>query len=103
MCHVTRYNWPVIRTFADKRTEALFVKGRSRRPPPDITKRAVRKLENVDLATCLDDLRVPPGSRLHALGGDRKGQHAIALNDQWRICFRFFEGDAWDVEITDYH
>jgi len=50
-----------------------------------------------------DDLRVPPGNRLHKLGGDREGQHAIAINDQWRICFRFVEGDAYDVEVTDYH
>ena len=54
-------------------------------------------------ATQLDDLRVPPGNRLHALEGDREGQHAIAVNDQWRICFRFVDGDAWDVEICDYH
>jgi len=93
----------VIKTFADKRTEALYVRGRSRGFPPEITRRAVRKLEYVDLATCLDDLTVPPGNRLHALGGDRKGQHAISVNDQWRICFRFVKGDACDVEIADYH
>jgi len=57
----------------------------------------------VDLATRLDDLRVPPGNRLHALKGDRKGQYSIAINDQWRICFRFVDGDAYDVEICDYH
>jgi proteic killer suppression protein len=51
----------------------------------------------------LDDLKVPPGNRLHALEGDRKGQHAIAVNDQWRVCFRFIDGDAYDVEICDYH
>jgi proteic killer suppression protein len=63
----------------------------------------VRKLEYVDLAVRLDDLRVPPGNRLHALTGDRAGEHAIAINDQWRICFRFDDGDAYDVELTDYH
>ena len=63
----------------------------------------LRKLEYVDLATSLDDLKVPPGNRLHALKDDRKGQHAIAVNDQWRICFRFVDGDAYDVEICDYH
>jgi proteic killer suppression protein len=93
----------VIKTFADRRTQELYTTGRSRRFPPDIAKRAKRKLEYVDLAKSLDDLKVPPGNRLHQLGWDRKGQHAIAVNDQWRICFRFFEGDAYDVEITDYH
>ena len=77
--------------------------GRSRRFPPGLARRAKRKLEYVDLATSVDDLNVPPGNRLHQLGRDRKSQHAIAVNDQWRICFRCFEGDAYDVEITDYH
>lgn len=62
----------------------------------------VGKLEYVHLATCLDDLKVPPGNRLHALRGDRKGQHAIAVNDQWRLCFRFVDGDAYEVEVCDY-
>lgn len=93
----------MIRTFADRRTQELYATGRSRRFPPDVAKRATRKLEYIDLATSLDDLKVPPGNRLHQLGRDRKGQHAIAVSDQWRICFRFFEGDAYDVEITDYH
>jgi len=81
----------------------LHATGKSKQLPPDIARRATRKLEYVDLATCLDDLRVPPGNRLHALGRDRKGQHAIAVNDQWRICFRFVDGDVYDVEIADYH
>ena len=93
----------MIKTFADKLTQELYVTGRSKRFPPDIAKRALRKLEYVDLATRLDDLRVPPGNELHPLERDRKGQHAISVNDQWRICFRFVEGDAFDVEITDYH
>ena len=93
----------MIRTFADKDTQELYSTGRSRRLPPDIAKQAMRKLEYVDLATCLDDLKVPPGNRLHRLERDRKGQHAIAVNDQWRICFRFVEGDAYDVEVADYH
>ncbi len=59
--------------------------------------------DDVDLATSLEDLRVPPGKRLHKLGGDRQGQHAISINSQWRICFRFVNGDAYDVEVTDYH
>ncbi len=101
--HVTNYTHSVIKTFADRHTEALFATGRSRRLPPDILRRARRKLEYVDLADRLGDLRVPPGNRLHKLGADRTGQHAIAINDQWRIWFRFVEGDAYDVEVTDYH
>jgi toxin HigB-1 len=93
----------MIRAFADEHTRLLYETGRSRRLPPDIVRRATRKLEYVDLATCLDDLRVPPGNRLHALEGDRRGQHSISINDQWRICFRFEDGDVHDVEIIDYH
>ena len=63
----------------------------------------MRRLEYIDLATCLDDLKVPPSNRLHALKGKRVGQHSISINDQWRICFSFVDGDAYDVEITDYH
>ena len=101
--HVTHYNRPVIKSFADCRTQELYASGKSKRIPADVAKRAARKLEYVDLATSLDDLRVPPGNRLHALAGDRKGQHSIAVNDQWRICFRFVDGDAYDVEFCDYH
>ncbi|MCU0724423.1 MAG: type II toxin-antitoxin system RelE/ParE family toxin [Planctomycetes bacterium] len=93
----------MIRTFADRHTQSLLATGRSKRLPGDILRRARRKLEYVDLAVSLDDLRVPPGNRLHRLGGDRTGQHSIAVNDQWRICFRFVDGDAYDVEVTDYH
>jgi proteic killer suppression protein len=93
----------MIKTFADRLTQLLYETGRSRRIPPDIARRAVRKLEYIDLASCLEDLRVPAGNRLHGLEGDRKGQHSISINDQWRICFRFLGGDAYDVEITDYH
>jgi toxin HigB-1 len=93
----------VIKSFADKRTQELFVTGRAYRFPSDVARRAARKLEYVDLATNLDDLRVPRGNRLHALKGDRHGHHAIAVNAQWRICFRFVDGDAYDVEVCDYH
>ena len=103
MCHVTDYVCSMIKTFADKGTQELYATGKSRRLPPDIARRATRKLEYIDLATRLDDLRVPPGNGLHELERDRKGQHAISINDQWRICFRFVDGDAYDVEITDYH
>jgi proteic killer suppression protein len=93
----------VIKTFADHTIRERYVTGKTKRLPPDIVKRASRKLEYVDLATCLEDLQVPPGNRLHALGGDWKGQYSISIDDQWRICFRFVEGDAYDVEVCDYH
>lgn len=93
----------MIKTFADKRTQELFVTGKARRFPPDIVRRVVRKLEQIDAAAHLSDLRVPPSNRLHALGGDRNGQHSVSINDQWRVCFRFVDGDAYDVEICDYH
>jgi len=92
----------VIKTFADRHIRQLYVTGRSKRFPAAIATRVTRKLEYVDLATCLDDLRVPPGNRLHELERDRRGQYAIAVNDQWRICFRFVDGDAYEVEVTDY-
>jgi len=93
----------MIKSFADKRTQELYVKGKATRFPSDVAPRAARKLEYVNLAVQLDDLRVPPGNRLHPLTGDRQGQHAISINDQWRICFRFEDGDAYDVEVCDYH
>ena len=93
----------MIKTFTNKLTRDLYITGKSSKFPPDITRRAVRKLEYIDLATVLDDLKVPPGNRLHALSRDRKGQHAIAINSQWRICFKFINGDAFDVEVCDYH
>ena len=93
----------MIKTFADEHTQDLYVTGTSRRFPPDIARRAARKLEQVNAATRLDDLKVPPGNRLHALERGQKGQHSISVNDQWRICFRFKDGDAYDVELCDYH
>ena len=93
----------MIKTFADKHTQQLYLTGKSRRLPADVIGRAVRRLEYIDLATCLDDLKVPPSNRLHALKGDRSGLHAISVNAQWRICFLWENGDAFDVEITDYH
>ena len=93
----------MIKTFADRRTQDLYVTGNAKRFPADLAVRAARKLEYLHLAVQLDDLKVPPGNKLHALAGNRKGQHAIAINDQWRICFQFADGDAYDVEICDYH
>ena len=79
------------------------VSGTSRRLPSDLVRRSIRRLEYLDFAQKLEDLRVPPSNRLHPLRGDRKGQHSISINNQWRICFRFVDGDAFDVEIVDYH
>jgi proteic killer suppression protein len=93
----------MIKTFADKRTQELYVTGRSKRFPADVARRAARKLEYVDLAAQLEDLNVPPDNRLQALEGQRKGQYSISINAQWRICFTFMDGDAYDVEICDYH
>lgn len=100
---MTIYDALMIKTFADKETQQLFIAGKSKCLPSDLLKRAVRRLEYIHYATDLNDLLVPPSNRLHALKGDRKGQYSISINDQWRICFRFIEGDAYDVEITDYH
>jgi len=93
----------MIKTFADRRTQQLYATGKGKRFPANIAKRSARKLEYLDLAARLDDLKVPPGNRLHALKGNRKGQYSISVNDQWRICFRFADGDVYDVEICDYH
>lgn len=93
----------MIKSFADRRTQELYTTGKTKKFPPDVAKRAARKLEYVDLAVRLEDLRVPSGNRLHALKGNRNGQHSISVNDQWRICFRFIDGDAYDVEVCDYH
>ena len=93
----------MIKTFADKETQQLFIKGKSKRLPADLIQRALRRLEYVNLAITLNDLRVPPSNRLHALSGDRDGQFSISINGQWRICFHFSDGDAYNVEITDYH
>ena len=93
----------MIKTFADKRTQELYVTGRARRFPPEILSRALRRLEQIDAATNLGDLAVPPSNRLHGLEGDRKGQYSVSINEKWRICFRFEDGDAFDVEVCDYH
>ena len=93
----------MIKTFADKHTRDLFITGKSKKFQPDILKRAIRRLEYIDFATCIEDLKVPPSNHLHALKDNKEGQYAISVNDQWRICFRFVNGDAYDVEITDYH
>lgn len=97
------YDHSVIRTFADAETEALYHSLPIRRLPPEIRRTARRKLLLVNEARLLTDLRAPPGNRLEALLGDRRGQHSIRTNDQWRICFRWHNNDAFEVEIVDYH
>jgi toxin HigB-1 len=93
----------VIKTFGDKRTAAIFAGYAVRGLPPQTQERARAKLLAIDAAKRLDDLRQPPGNRLEALAGDRRGQHSIRINDQWRICFVWRDGEAFDVEIADYH
>jgi proteic killer suppression protein len=93
----------MIRSFADRETERIWNGERSRRLPPEIQDTALRKLRLIQAAQRLDDLRIPPGNRLEALAGDRRGQHSIRINGQWRICFRWQDGEAEDVEICDYH
>lgn len=93
----------MIKSFADKETEKIFGREFSRKLPNDIQKIARRKLEILDAAESLKDLRVPPSNRLEKLSGNRAGQNSIRINDQWRICFEWREQDAYAVEIVDYH
>lgn len=93
----------MIRNFADEETEGLWSGQRRRGWPVDIQDRALKRLRLLNGARTLDDLRNPPGNRLHALKGDRAGQHSISINMQWRICFVWRDGGADRVEITDYH
>jgi proteic killer suppression protein len=93
----------MIRSFADREVELIWNGVASRRLPGDIQAVARRKLRMLNNAMALDDLRIPPANRLEALRGDRRGQHSIRINDQWRVCFRWKDGDAHDVQIVDYH
>jgi toxin HigB-1 len=93
----------MIRTFRDKETEKVFRREPSRRLPAALLRQTQRKLAILDGAETLQDLRVPPGNRLEKLKGNREGQYSIRINDQWRICFKWSEGGADDVEIADYH
>lgn len=93
----------MIRAFADPETEKFFTTGKSRRLPGEILKRAAMRLQQLNAVTRIEDLRLPPSNRLEALKGKRAGQHSVRINDQWRLCFRFKDGDAFDVEIADYH
>ncbi len=93
----------MIASFRDADTENLWRSGRSRRLPADLYRRAFKKLAILNAAVMLGNLSVPPGNRLEALRGDRAGQHAIRINDRYRICFVWREGNAFDVEVVDYH
>lgn len=93
----------MIKTFSDKEAEKIWNQQRSKRLPLPIQQRALNKLAMISQAVDLNDLRIPPANRLEALAGDRLGQHSIRINQQWRICFRWKEGNAYDLEITDYH
>jgi toxin HigB-1 len=92
----------VIRSYGNAATRQLFEQGSSREFR-SIARVALRKLQQLNAARRIQDMASPPGNRLEALKGDRKGQYSIRINDQWRICFRWFEGDAYEVEIVDYH
>jgi proteic killer suppression protein len=93
----------VIGSFRDRDTERLFHREPVRKWATALQRRGLRKLLMLDAATRLEDLRIPPAKRLEKLRGRRAGQHSIRINDQWRVCFRWSEGDAYDVEIVDYH
>lgn len=93
----------MIQSFADPETELIWLGRRSRKLPSDIQSVALRKLRMLNQARVLQDMRVPPGNRLEALKGERKGQHSIRINDQWRICFEWQDGGPSNVEIIDYH
>jgi toxin HigB-1 len=93
----------VIKSFKDRETQQIFTRQRSRRLPPDIQQIALRKLRMLNNAHTLNDLQVPPANRLEKLAGERARQYSIRINDRWRICFEWRDGDAYNVEIIDYH
>jgi toxin HigB-1 len=93
----------VIKSFKDRETRQIFTRQRSRRLPPDIQQVALRKLRMLNNAHALNDLQVPPANRLEKLEGDRAGHYSIRINDRWRVYFAWRDGDAYDVEIVDYH
>jgi proteic killer suppression protein len=93
----------MIKSFADKETERLWKGRKSKAVPGDVRERAVAKLTSINIATNVEELRVPPGNRLHKLSGEREGQWSISINQQYRVCFLFESGDAYEVEVVDYH
>ena len=93
----------MIINWANKESELIYIGKYSKKLPNEIQTKARKKLIMIASAVKVDDLQIPPGNRLHKLGGDRKGQHSISINDQWRICFNWNDGNAYNVEIVDYH
>jgi proteic killer suppression protein len=93
----------MIASFRDKENEGLWRSGKSRRLPADLERRAFKKLAILNAAVVLDNLKVPPGNQLEALRGNCLGQHSIRINDQYRVCFQWRDGNAFNVEIVDYH
>ena len=93
----------MIKSFKCSETEGIWAGRSSRRLPRDIQNRGLRKLRQLDAANTLEDLRTPPSNRLEILKGNRKGQMSVRINDQWRICFRWHDGEVVEVEIVDYH
>jgi len=93
----------MIKSFKDREAERIYGRHFSRKLPHDIQWIALRKMRMINNATTINDLRIPPANRLEKLGGNRAGQYSIRINDQWRICFKWKDSDAYDVEITDYH
>lgn len=93
----------MIRSFKDAESEKVFHRQRSRKLPSDMQQIALRKLRMLNRAVTLEDVRIPPANRLEKLRGDRQGQWSIRINDQWRICFEWRDGDAYNVEVVDYH
>ena len=93
----------MIKSFKDREAERIYERRFSRKLPHDIQEIALRKMRMINNAVSINDLRIPPANRLEKLEKDRTGQYSIRINDQWRICFKWKDGDAYDVEITDYH
>lgn len=93
----------MIKSFKCKETEKIFAREFSKKLPRDIQRTALRKLSYIHAAANMNDLRIPPLNCMEKLKGDREGQHSLRINDQWRICFKWIDNDAYDVEITDYH
>ncbi len=101
--NATHYHWRMIKGFADKETEKLWNRERSKAVPANLQRGALRTLTQLNNAENLNDLRIPPGNKLEKLSGERAGQHSIRINIQYRVCFVWEDGDAYDVEIVDYH
>ncbi|EKD33321.1 MAG: hypothetical protein ACD_76C00045G0007 [uncultured bacterium] len=93
----------MIKSFKSKETERIFNREYSKKLPISIQRTALRKLWMIDAAEIINDLRIPPANHLEQLKGNKRGQHSIRINEQWRVCFKWHQGDAYEVEITNYH